>query len=67
MDFVLRVLGDSNGDSRFDQLDLVEVLQGGKYQTGQPASFDEGDWYEDGVFDQLDIVAALQTGNYLAG
>ena len=65
VDFALRLLGDSNQDGRFDQLDLVEVLQGAKYQTGQPASFREGDWNADGVFDQSDLVAALQTGNYL--
>ena len=66
VDFVLRVTGDSNEDGRFDQLDLVQVLQGGKYQTGQPASFGEGDWNGDAVFSQLDIVAALQIENYLA-
>ena len=61
----MRLTGDANGDGLFNQLDLVEVLQGGKYQTGQPASFREGDWNEDGIFDQLDLVAALQTGSYL--
>ena len=65
-EFFSRVAGDSNEDGRFDQLDLVQVLQGGKYQTGQPATFAEGDWNVDGVFDQLDIVEALQGGNYLA-
>ncbi len=39
----------------------------GKYNTGEPATFEQGDWNNDGVFDQLDIVAALQTGNYLQG
>ena len=59
--------GDSNGDGMFNQLDIVAVLQAGKYQTGQAASFAEGDWNGDGVFDSLDIVAALQTGQYSAG
>ncbi len=64
--FVERMAGDANEDGRFDQLDVVHVLQGGKYQTQQPASFAEGDWNGDGEFNQLDIVAALQTGTYLA-
>jgi hypothetical protein len=59
--------GDANGDSRFDQLDLFQVLRGGKFGTGQTASWDEGDWNGDQVFDQLDVLAALQTGNYLKG
>lgn len=59
--------GDSNHDWRFDQLDIVQVLQAAKYLTEEPATFEEGDWNGDGVFDQLDIVAALQTGNYLQG
>jgi hypothetical protein len=51
----------------FDQRDIVLVLQGGKYLTGRPATFAEGDWNNNGVFNQADIVAALQTGNYLQG
>ena len=43
----------------------MQVLQAAKYLTGEPATFEEGDWNEDGVFDQLDIVVALQTGTYL--
>ena len=57
--------GDANKDGRFDSLDLVAVLQAGKYGTGQPATWEEGDWNGDGVFDQLDIVAALQSGAFL--
>ena len=59
--------GDANGDLRFDQMDVVQVLKGDKYLSGERASWDEGDWNDDGVFDQLDLVAALQTGNYLQG
>jgi hypothetical protein len=60
----LRILGDANGDDVFNQLDIVQVLQAGKFRTGEPATWDEGDWNADAVFDQLDIVAALQDGNY---
>jgi hypothetical protein len=59
--------GDANMDSQFDQLDLVQVLQAAKYQTGRPATFAEGDWNGDGVFDPRDVVLALQTGSYLQG
>ena len=59
--------GDANRDGQFDQQDIVQVLQGGKYKTGQPADFSEGDWNQDDVFNQLDIVTALQAGTYLSG
>jgi hypothetical protein len=67
VDFVLRIAGDANEDGLFNQLDIVRVLQGGKFLTRQPATWSEGDWTGDGVFDQLDIVAALQSGSYRAG
>ena len=71
--------GDADRDFAFDQLDIVQVLQTGKYLTGQSATWGEGDWnggpggypgeppVGDSVFDQLDVVAALQTGAYLSG
>ena len=46
------IAGDANGDGRFDQLDIQSVLQAGKYATGQPADWSEGDWTGDEVFDQ---------------
>jgi hypothetical protein len=71
--------GDADQDLDFDQLDLVKVQIGGKYLTGQPATWGEGDWNAapggsqgnppqgDGFFNQLDIIAA-QLGNwYLRG
>ena len=61
-------MGDANLDRRYDQLDIVNVLQSAKYLTGQPATWSEGDWTGDGLFDQLDIVAwRLQSGHYLQG
>ena len=38
---------------------LVQLMQAGKYMTGQAAVWREGDWNGDGVCDQLDLVAAL--------
>ena len=60
-------VGDANRDYRFDQEDVVLVLQAAKYLTGEPATWRQGDWNGDSVFDQEDIVNALQTGNYLQG
>jgi hypothetical protein len=60
----MRQTGDANQDGQFDQRDITAVLQGGKYLTGQPASWSEGDWNGDGQFDQLDVVAALRAGSY---
>ena len=57
--------GDATRDGAFDQLDIVHLLQAGKYQTGEPAEWSEGDFTGDGVFDQIDIITALHTGTYL--
>jgi hypothetical protein len=71
--------GDADQDLDFDQLDLVQVQIGGKYLTGQAATWGEGDWNGapggsvgsppagDGLFNQLDIIAAQQAAIYLTG
>ena len=71
--------GDADRDFKFDQLDLVMVQIGGKYLTGQAATWGEGDWdaapggspdappVGNGLFDQVDIIAALNAGKYLTG
>ncbi len=56
--------GDANRDGRFDQFDIITVLSAGKYLSGQPATWEEGDWNVDGVFDSLDIAVAQQTDCY---
>ena len=56
--------GDANHDGRFDQSDLVEVFQAGKYDSAQPAEWSEGDWNGDGQFDSSDLILAFQSGNY---
>jgi hypothetical protein len=58
--------GDSNLDRRFDQFDLIKVLQAGKYMTGERATWSEGDWNRDGVFSQQDISLALASDRYMA-
>jgi hypothetical protein len=71
--------GDANQDLSFDQLDLVQALQAGKYLSGETAAWREGYWdgapggepgtppTGNGFFDQLDIIAALTAGKYLQG
>lgn len=71
--------GDADQDLDFDQLDLVKVQIGGKYLTGNAATWGEGDWNAapggqpgsppegDGRFNQLDIIAAQLAGLYLTG
>ena len=76
----VRQPGDANQDKTFNSSDIIEVLAGGKYETGEPATWSEGDWNRapdeqlltgppvgDGVFDSLDIIAALSTGLYETG
>jgi hypothetical protein len=57
-----RVLGDVNGDGRFDSTDLVLAWQAGHYEDGISgnASFNTGDWNADGEFDTRDLVLAFQ-------
>jgi hypothetical protein len=71
--------GDANQDLQFNFDDIFQVLARGKYETGQPASWGEGDWNGapggspgspptgDGLFDFDDIFASLVTGNYETG
>lgn len=61
--------GDSNGDHSFDQLDLIQVLRGKKYLSGQPATWGQGDWNQDGIFNQLDVLLVHRTSppHYLQG
>ena len=71
--------GDADQNRAFDQLDLVQVQQAGKYLSGTMATWGEGDWNSgpggspghppegDCRFDQRDITAALVADRYLSG
>jgi hypothetical protein len=61
------VIGDSNLDGVFDSGDLVTVFTAAKYDTQQPATWEEGDWNQDMVFDSGDLVFAFANGDYQAG
>lgn len=58
-----RVPGDSNHDGVFDSSDIVLAFTAGKYETGQSATFEEGDWDGDGRFTSADIVWVMQHGS----
>ena len=62
------LIGDANLDGVFDEQDLLQVFQFGKYLGGvaSNASWAEGDWNRDGQFDDQDIVAAFVAGHYTA-
>lgn len=71
--------GDANQDGYFDASDIIEVLQAGKYLTGEPVTWGEGDWDSapggasgdppagNGTFDQLDLIAAMVANLYSTG
>ena len=60
-------VGDSDLSGEFNSGDFVQVFAAGKYETGQTATWDEGDWSGDQVFDSGDFVAAFADGGYEAG
>ena len=67
-DFFNRVretAGDANLDGRFDSSDVVQAFQGGKYETDQPATWQQGDWDGDQRFTTADIVLAFTYGKYV--
>ena len=41
--------GDANKDREFSSLDMIQVLADRKYETGKPATWEEGDWNGDGL------------------
>jgi hypothetical protein len=60
-----RSIADVNLDGVFNRLDLVSVMQAGKYGSDDAATWSQGDWNMDGRFDMLDLVLALQTDSYV--
>ena len=76
----VRQPGDANEDREVNSADIILVSGAGKYETGEPATWSEGDWNGapnadfidgpppgDGVFDSKDLIAALGTGLYESG
>lgn len=56
--------GDATLDGMFGSDDLVHVLAAGVYETGLPASWQDGDFTRDTLADSGDLVLALSTGSY---
>lgn len=60
-------MGDADLDGLFNSSDLVSVFAGGKFETGQDATWSEGDWDGDKKFTSSDFIEAFQGGGYEAG
>ena len=60
-------IGDANLDGEFNSGDLVAVFAVGKYESGNEASWSEGDWDGDKMFDSSDFVVAFRDGGYEQG
>ncbi|MFZ4733604.1 MAG: hypothetical protein ACOYK7_13775 [Pirellulales bacterium] len=65
--FAFAAAGDTNLDWQVDILDAANFLAGGKFDSGLPASWNEGDFGYDGVVDILDAADFLSTGLFDAG
>ena len=65
--FAFAAAGDTNLDWQVDILDAANFLSGGKFDSGQPASWIEGDFTYDGLVDILDAASFLSTGLFDAG
>jgi len=59
--------GDSNLGGVFDILDVGDILSAGKFNTGEPANWQQGDVNYDGVLDILDISEMLGTNLFNQG
>lgn len=55
---------DANLDGHFNSADLLLAMQGGEYETGNPATWVKGDWNEDGVFNSSDLAYAFANNTY---
>jgi fibronectin-binding autotransporter adhesin len=67
MSFAYSAPGDTNIDNTVDILDAANFLAGGKFDSGLPASWNEGDFGYDGLVDILDAADFLSTGLFDAG
>lgn len=65
--FAFAAPGDTNLDWTIDILDAANFLAAGKFDSGQPATWNEGDFGYDGIVDILDAADFLSTGLFDAG
>lgn len=59
--------GDANLDGEFNSSDFVQVFSAGKFETDEPADWEQGDWDGDHVFDTSDFVKAFTDGGFELG
>lgn len=59
--------GDADYNGEFNSGDFVAVFSAGKYETGEAATWAEGDWNGDQLFNSSDFVAAFSGGGYEIG
>ena len=60
-------IGDANLDLEFDSSDLIQIFAGGKYETNETATWEQGDFTGDTKFDSKDLVAVFVYGPVLNG
>ena len=65
--FAFAAPGDTNLDWNVDILDAANFLAGGKFDSGLPATWNEGDFGADGVVDILDAADLISTNAYDRG
>ena len=65
--FAFAAAGDTNLDWTVDIIDAANFLAGGKFDSGTPATWNEGDFTYDGVVDILDAASFLSNGLFDAG
>ena len=54
--------GDADLNGIFNSSDLIKVFTANLYETGQRATWGQGDWNCDGKFDSSDLVEAFKDG-----
>ena len=59
--------GDADLDGQFNSSDFVQVFGAAKYETGQDATWAEGDWNGDKLFNSSDFVSAFAGAGYEKG
>ena len=67
MTFAFAAAGDTNLDWQIDIIDAAKFLAGGRFDTGLPASWNNGDFTYDGMVDILDAASFLSNGLFDAG
>jgi autotransporter-associated beta strand protein len=65
--FAFAASGDTNLDWTIDVLDAANLLAGGKFNKGLPATWMEGDFNYDGIVDILDVSHFMSSTMFNAG